>query len=356
MAISHDPPTAPPQGEAQAPVQEQAWGRAQAAWSAGAALPWLHREVAQRMADRLSVIRSEPPVLLEWHALAGQSRSVLQAAYPQAQWVAVERGPGALRRLQDSGSFCEPREPQAAPTPPTAGVMQRLGAWARGLLEPKPPNLPSAPTPTKPSAAASAHPPSVRPTRFLEGQVPPAHGQLLWSNMGLHTHSQPLSLLRQWHAALAVDGFLMFSTFGPDTLRELSTVWKEAGWGPAAQPFRDMHDWGDDLVAAGFADPVMDQEVITLTWADAESALAELRTMGRNAHPTRQAGCRTPRWRAQMKAALQAMAGPDGRIPLTFEIIYGHAFRPPARLRVEPVVAVELDEMRRMVQTARRPV
>jgi malonyl-CoA O-methyltransferase len=177
---------------------------------------------------------------------------------------------------------------------------------------------------------------------------------LLWSNLGLHTHADPMPVLQHWHKALAVDGFLMFSTFGPDTLKELRGLWGAQGWGPPSQVFRDMHDWGDDLVAAGFADPVMDQETVTLTWADADAALAELRTMGANAHPSRMAGCRTPRWLARVKAALQDRAGPGGRIALSFEIIYGHAFRPAPRARIQPVTAVSLDEMRSLVQSSRR--
>lgn len=313
----------------------QAWGLTARDWAHGRPLPWLHGEVARRMGQRLSFIRMQPEVILDWEALAGQSRAVLQAAYPHARWVpAAATSAGLMRPQLPSRTYSQ------TPTTATRSLSARLGALGRRLLGPS----------TLPPASGTPVGPGV-PVQ----PAPPAHGQLLWSNLGLHAVPHPRHLLQRWHAALAVDGFLMFSTFGPDTLREWRALWKEAGWGPPAQPFRDLHDWGDDLVAAGFADPVMDQEILTLTWASAEAALAEMRTLGRNAHPNRHPGCRTPAWKSRMRAELQRLAGPDGRLALSFEIIYGHAFRPPARPRVDAVATVSLNDMRHMVQTARRP-
>jgi malonyl-CoA O-methyltransferase len=335
MAIGTPSPLKPP-AEGSALADPAAWAQAERRWAQGAALPWLHQEVARRMADRLSVIRAEPAVVLEWDALAGQSRTVLQAAYPRARWEPV----GPVRVAP----------PLAASTPssevPPEGWAARLRQGLRGLLAlaPGPGSVP----------APSAGGPRLPVTTLEPHQIPLAHAQLLWSNLGLHAHADPVPVFQGWHKALAVDGFLMFSAFGPDTLKELRSLWGAQGWGPPCQDFRDMHDWGDDLVAAGFADPVMDQETITLTWTDADAALAELRTMGTNAHPARMAGCRTPRWLVRAKAALQERAGPGGRIALSFEIIYGHAFRPAPRARMEAVTAVSLDEMRSLVQSSRR--
>lgn len=347
------PPAAPPATSLEQPQAEPvfahdaAWALARRQWARGAPLPWLHQEVARRMAERLSVIRMQPSVVLEWGALPGQSRAALEAAYPAARWTPVGPagptgpnglvGPSGLMGLTRPAGPAQRQPPLPVAAPPS--LLERLvplRTWAQGLFK-------GAPT----QAAALG---------FAEDEVPPGHGQLLWSNLGLHTYGPAAQVLRRWHAALAVDGFLMFSTFGPDTLREWRSLWEEAGWGPPAQAFRDMHDWGDDLVAAGFADPVMDQETLTLTWASAEAALAELRTLGRNAHPGRHPGCRTPRWRARLCEALERRAGPDGRIALSFEIIYGHAFRPAPRSRLQPTTTVSLEDMRHMVKTARRPL
>jgi malonyl-CoA O-methyltransferase len=183
-------------------------------------------------------------------------------------------------------------------------------------------------------------------TVLLPQAVPPAGADMVWANMMLHACADRHAEFAAWHRALAPEGFLMFSTLGPDTLRELRTLYEQEGWGPALYPFADMHDLGDWLVHAGFAEPVMDQELITLTWSSPQAALAELRTLGCNLHALRQAGLRTPRWRNRLLAALHGCADASGRVALSFEIVYGHALRPRASTRVAAVSAVSLDELR----------
>lgn len=184
----------------------------------------------------------------------------------------------------------------------------------------------------------------------------PQSAQMLWANMALHASADPQGLIRRWHDVLAVDGFLMFSAFGPDTLRELRALYADEGWGPPACDFTDMHDWGDMLVRNGFAEPVMDMERITLSWSDADALLAELRTLGVNLHPQRHAGLRTPRWRDRLHRRLsQVLADPaqGGRLTLTFEVVYGHAFKPAPRLAVAAHSAVSLQDMRSMLRQGR---
>jgi malonyl-CoA O-methyltransferase len=139
----------------------------------------------------------------------------------------------------------------------------------------------------------------------------------------------------------------MFSTLGPYTLRELGGLYADAGWGPAQAPLTDMHDLGDALVQAGFADPVMDQEMLTLTWSSPQAALEELRQLGANAHPARAPGLRTPRWRRRLLDALAARADAQGRVALGFEIVYGHAFRPAPRARLGGEGGVLVEDLRR---------
>ena len=110
--------------------------------------------------------------------------------------------------------------------------------------------------------------------------------ELLWSNLALHWHSRPDLVFPEWQRVLKVNGLLMFSTFGPDTLRELSRAYREAegSLGIAPRPhtidFVDMHDLGDMLVESGFEIPVMDQEVLTITYRSPESLLADVRGWG----------------------------------------------------------------------------
>ena len=144
----------------------------------------------------------------------------------------------------------------------------------------------------------------------------------------------PQALMREWLQGLAVDGFLMFSCLGPDTLRELRALYAALGWPAPSHEFTDMHDWGDMLVHGGFAEPVMDMERITLTWETPPRMLAELRELGANLHPERFPGLRGRRWRATLEAEIGSrLRNEEGRIALTFEIVYGHALRPEPNAR-----------------------
>ncbi len=173
--------------------------------------------------------------------------------------------------------------------------------------------------------------------------------QMLWANMALHAVADPMALIDRWLKALAVDGFLMFSCLGPDTLRELRQLYASLGWPPPSHDFTDMHDWGDMLVRAGFAEPVMDQERITLTFSSPASLLAELRELGRNLHVQRFGGLRGRRWHQQLLAQLgSALASTeDGdRLELSFEIVYGHAFKAAPRTAMAKQSSISLEQMR----------
>lgn len=180
--------------------------------------------------------------------------------------------------------------------------------------------------------------------------------QMLWANMALHMAADPQALIAQWHRLLQAQGFLMFSCLGPDTLRELRALYAAQGWPPASHAFTDMHDWGDMLVHAGFAEPIMDMERIELSFATPERMLTELRELGRNLHPQRFSGLRGRRWHAQLVAQLAQLAKTDsqGQLRLTFEIVYGHAFKAPPRLAVAGETSVSLDAMRAALREGRR--
>jgi malonyl-CoA O-methyltransferase len=267
--------------------------------------PWLHGEVARRMAERLALIKRQPVRVLDWWSTLGASAAVLAQAYPHAQRVAVEPPPvlHAARAI-------------AAPWWRRVG---HLGLAARG-------------------AALDER-----------GEVP-GEADLVWANMMLPAVSDPPALFTRWHGLLAVDGFVMFSALGPGTLRELRSVYAEFGWGPPAADFVDMHDYGDMLLQAGFADPVMDQETIVLRWHGADALLAELRGLGGNAHPARVHALRTPRWRTRLLAALETLRAADGRLGLSFEVAYGHAFKGRPRARADAPTTVPLDEMRALLR------
>ena len=188
---------------------------------------------------------------------------------------------------------------------------------------------------------------------MLYGEPAAASAQLVWSNMALHAVADPPALLGAWQRTLVDGGFAMFSCLGPDTVRELRSIYRARGWGPPGIDFVDMHDIGDMMVHAGFADPVMDQEQLTLTWETPQAALAELRGLGCNASPRRAPGLRTPRWRERLHAELRASAAAGGRLSMTFEIVYGHAFKAARRAESGAETRVSLDEMRSLARSPR---
>ena len=281
----------------------------------------MHGEVARRMAERLPVVRLQPQHIIDWGAHLGASRALLEQAYPRATVTAVEPDEGrrAATALALQAPWWSPRRWRAS-----AGVGVGSGAG---------------------SGAGSV---------CVEGAVSPAAAQLVWANMGLHGAIDPQAVMAQWHRALQIDGFLMFSTLGPGTFDGLRALYQRAGWGAPHAPFVDMHDLGDMLVAAGFADPVMDQETLTLNWASAAALLAELRQLGGNVDPDRFAGLRTPRWKQQLCTRLGATAGPGGRVSLSVEVVYGHAFRAAPSWRLGAETQVPLAELRSAIRAGRR--
>ncbi len=147
----------------------------------------------------------------------------------------------------------------------------------------------------------------------------------------LHWHPTPHVVFPEWKRVLRVDGLLMFSCFGPDTLKELRAAVKETLPHARAMPFVDMHDFGDMLVASGFATPVMDVETITLTYPDPRALLAEVRALGASPLDDRWPALPSGRQARRLLDALAARRDSLGRIPLTFEVAYGHAWKPAPR-------------------------
>ena len=260
------------------------------------------------MAERLQIMRLKPALILDWWGALGAGGEALAHAYPKARRVVVEPTVAWLARSRAAA---------------------RRPWWQAGGLRPNKIDL------------------------CLEAGAVPGGAQLVWANMMLHAVADPPALFERWQRLLQVDGFVMFSCLGPGTLRELRALYSGLGW-PAPTPgFIDMHDLGDMLVHAGFADPVMDQETLTLRWASPEALLGELRGLGGKAAPERVSGLRTPRWRERLLHALGTLAGPDGKIGLGFEVAYGHAFKAAPRLRPGEETVVSLDDMKAMVRSGR---
>ena len=272
--------------------------------------PWLHEEVARRMEDRLQWIRLQPRAWLDWMPVVGglEGHARVAARYPAAVPYLIEV-PGIRSEL-----------------------LQRALArpwWTAARWR--------APAPQWSLPAAGAV-------------------DMVWANMALHASADPQALIAQWHRALATDGFLMLSCLGPDSLGGLRQLYADLGWAPPGHALTDMHDWGDMLVQAGFAEPVMDMERITLTYSTPERLLEELRGLGRNLHVARDARTHGRAWRARLCAALaeRLARSADGQLALEFEIIYGHALKPVPRVALGQQTSVPLDDMRTLLRQPRK--
>ena len=171
---------------------------------------------------------------------------------------------------------------------------------------------------------------------------------LVWSNMALHWAADLQSAIGEFHRVLEVDGLLMFSTLGPDTLKELRSAFSGIPGGPHVHGFIDMHDLGDMLVAAGFAAPVMDTETITLTYPGVDAMTADLRSTGQTcALAGRPHGLFGRRHWQQVRASLEKSTR-EGRLPATIEVVYGHAWKPAPRRTPEGHAIVNLDGASRL--------
>lgn len=149
---------------------------------------------------------------------------------------------------------------------------------------------------------------------------------LVWSNLMLHWLDDPLPAFRELHRVLEVGGLLCFATLGPDTLKELREAAARVGAGNTAKRFLDMHDLGDMLVAAGFGDPVMDMEMVTLTYPGPRGFLADQRHLG-----VRDGLLGHRSWRDWRRVLAAWPHDADGRLPASFEIVFGHAWKPEPR-------------------------
>lgn len=172
---------------------------------------------------------------------------------------------------------------------------------------------------------------------------------LIVSNLALQW-CDPRVAFAEFRRVLAPGGLLLFTSFGPDTLKELRAAWRAVDDAPHVHVFLDMHDLGDLLLRAGFADPVMDVERLTVTYADVFELLRELKGLGaHNLTAGRARGLTGKRQFARFQAAYEAMAQ-DGRIPATFEAVFGHAWAPQT---VEGRRAKEAEAWKPVIMSAR---
>ena len=289
----------------------RAFERAAATYD-GAAV--LQREVGQRMAERLGFVRMQPDTILDAGCGTGAALGELHSRYPDARLVGLDLAFNMTLAARDRS---------AAAAKSARSLLGRV----LGSLAPE------------------------RDLRawcicgdIVSLPIKAASIDLIWSNLTLQWVGDPQKAFAEFRRALRVGGLLSFTTFGPDTLKELRAAFLAADRATHVGRFIDMHDIGDMLVHAGFADPVMDMETLTLTYGDAIDLMRDLKAIGaHNVTAGRPRGLMGRQGWQRMLAALEATRR-DGRLPASFEVVYGHAWKAEPRvtddgsaiIRVEP--------------------
>lgn len=250
----------------------------------------LQREVSDRLFERLDYTKAQPRRVLDVGAGTGYGLAHLRTRYPDAELCALDIAPAML-------AAARARLPQPH--------------WTRRAL-----------------ARFAASNPAVHLVCADMERLPLGVDtvNLVWSSLALQWAHDLEATFKGFHRVLAPGGLLMFATFGPDTLKELRAAFAVIDDAPHVNRFIDLHDIGDMLIHAGFANPVMEMEILTLTYADLKTLMRDLKGMGaHNAAAARRRGLLGKSAWARLEAAYESNRC-AGRLPATFEVIYGHAW------------------------------
>jgi malonyl-CoA O-methyltransferase len=260
----------------------------------------LQREICGRALERLDLVKIAPAVILDAGSGTGFAAQALARRYPGATVVEFDIAPAMLQIAR-----------------------AHLPRWKKWIGR--------------------------RRELFVCGdneQLPVRAGTvgMFWSNLAFQWANDLPRVFSECQRVLQPGGLLSFTTFGPDTLKELRKAFAGDGGGVHVNRFYDMHDIGDMLVQAGFADPVMDMEQVTLTYADVEALMRELKAIGaHNVAAGRSRGLTGRRALDDLRRRYEELRQ-DGRLPATFEVVYGHCWKPEPRLSPggRPVIDIKM--------------
>ncbi|WP_308389377.1 malonyl-ACP O-methyltransferase BioC [Acidithiobacillus sp. AMEEHan] len=244
------------------------------------ALATLQDQVGQEMLSRLELLKIDPQFLLDLGAGTGLQTRRLNRHFPRARVLAVDL---ALPMLQEA---------------------RRRKSWLQRQW-------------------------------YLQGDAEhlplrDATVQMIFSNLLLQWLPDPLPALREMRRILPPEGLLLCSSLGPDSLRELRQAFRAVDDEPHVHTFLDMHDLGDAMVQAGFADPVLDVEHYELHYDDLDTLLRDLRGIGAGNSQSRR-GLFTPRKLQRLRSAYEELRTPEGKLPLHYEVVHAHAWRAAER-------------------------
>ena len=272
----------------------RAFSRAAADYDAAAVL---QREVCKRMLERLEYIKLQPARVLDAGSGTGWGTRQLAEKYPAAQIASLDIAIGMLLAARSRSGWWRK----------LFGGAQQMQVC--GDIE------------ALPLAANSV--------------------EMVWSNLALQWCNDLPAAFTGLNRVLKADGLLMFSTFGPDTLKELRQAFGGVDRHNHLNRFADMHDIGDMLVHAGFAEPVMDMECLTLTYDDVRGVLNDLKRIGaHNATAGRGQGLMGKNAWSRLVENYERQRR-DGKLPATYEVVYGHAWKPQPRMTADGAAIIK---------------
>ncbi|KFI22136.1 malonyl-ACP O-methyltransferase BioC [Nitrosococcus oceani] len=255
----------------------------------------LQRRVGEQLLERLDLVKLSPAVILDAGTGTGLQAEGLLNRYGEARLIALDLAPEMLHRAQQRLKGSLP---------------QMLG----GILK-------------------TVWPPFHR--RYYHFVCGDAEGlplanqsvDLIFSNLTLQWCSALDAAFAEFQRVLKPGGLLTFTTFGPDTLKELRAAWSEVDAYWHVNPFMDMHDIGDGLVRARFIKPVMDVERYTLTYPDVYKLMGDLKRLGAQTVGSGRPGGLTGKARQRKMAQSYETWREGGQLPASFEVVYGHAWK-----------------------------
>ena len=245
----------------------------------------LQQEVANRLVERMDVMSMKPVSILDAGSGTGFISQLLATRYPKAKITALDLAFNMLKQGKNKRSFKQRWNKQFH--------------YVHAEVE----NLP-----------------------FADASV-----ELVISGLTMQWCQDLPKVFSEFKRVLAPGGLLLFSSFGPDTLKELRQSWAEVDNLPHVNAFADMHDVGDALMQSGFADPVMDMEMLTVTYKDVKTVMSDLKQIG--AHNVMQGRSHNMTGKNKLQKMIQAYEQfrVDSLLPVSHEVVYGHAWVPESK-------------------------
>lgn len=251
----------------------------------------LQKFVRTEMLSRLDLVAMQPTRILDAGCGTGHASAALMKKYPKAELVSLDLALGMLWKTQLVNASLANR------------IKRVFGQAQQNLL--------CADIEQLPLADASV--------------------DMIFSNLAIQWCNDLDAAFAGIHRVLRTDGLLTFSTLGPDTLKELRAASKTDAARVSVSRFFDMHDIGDALVRAGFSAPVLDVERVVLTYENAIDVMRDLKAIGaHNAADGRGRGLQGRDFLKKITANYEQFRR-EGKLPATFEVVYGHAWKPVSR-------------------------